>query len=774
MKVATPIARIIVLLRDRTGHDFSQYKRSTVSRRIERRMAAQQIETLDGYARFCSRTPAELDALFRDLLIGVTSFFRDPEAFEALEAEVIPRLFSAKPAGSEIRVWSAGCSSGEEAYSLAMLLRERADALGQGHVVRVFGTDIDAEAIDRARAGRYPVAIAADVPAERLAHYFTVEPGDTGYRVCKTVRSQLVFSEHDLIKNPPFSRVDLVSCRNVLIYMGAELQQAILPLFHHALNPDGFLFLGTSETVTASGALFSPLDRKAKIYARTSARAGLAPLATPVDVRDATIAARPPSAGKAKLPARPPLRELIEQALLQQVELAAALVTGTGDIHYLHGRTGRYFEPAPGAAGTSNLVRMAREGLRDELAAALREAVGASGIVLRPGLRVRTNGDFTVANLAIRRVAAGDDAAVEPPLYLVTLQEASPRFPDPRQEVAAVRAGDGAADPGAEVDARIAALEWEIRARDERLRIAAEQMDSSVEELSSSNEELQASNEELETATEELQSVNEELLTVNTELRSNVDALSVANRDMSNLLTGTHTISVDVDLRVLRFSPGATAVVNLIPTDVGRPIGHVASNLVGYDTLTADVQAVLRTLVPIVVDVQTVSGAWYTMRIQPYRTLENAIVGAVLTFSDITEAQQLREALRGANDLLRLAVVVRDSSDAITVQAMDGRILAWNGGATKLYGWSEAQALGMNTRDRIPEALRGVEIARVHGLSRSEILKPYLTQRMTRDGEVVGVTMVASALVDEAGNVYAIATTERRGSGPGSIDGATP
>jgi two-component system CheB/CheR fusion protein len=435
-----------------------------------------------------------------------------------------------------------------------------------------------------------------------------------------------------------------------------------------------------------------------------------------------------------------------------------------------------YLEPAPGEAGM-NILKMAREGLRHELTTALHKAEGTKEIVRHPGLRVKTNGDFTTVNLTIRPVAAGPElaegagpaATPETPLYLVILEEAPPIEPE-QAEKTATDAIDGAGDPDANTDARVAVLKQELRAKEEYLQTSNEELETSNEELKSSNEEmqsvneeLQSTNEELETSREELQSINEELATVNSELQTKVADLLRANNDMINLLAGTGiaTVFVDYQLRILRFTPSATQIINLILSDVGRPVSHIASNLVGYDRLVADTQAVLDTLVSKEVEVQTTEDKWYTLRIQPYRTLSNVIEGAVITFVDITEISQTREALRKANDLLRLAVVVRDAHDAITVQDLDGRILAWNPGAVRMYGWSEAEALKMNIRDLIPKGLREEALAKAHRLSRAETLEPYHTQRITKDGAVVEVSMVSTALVNEAGQMYAIATTER-------------
>ncbi len=773
-KVENALKKIFILLRAQTGHNFSQYKPSTIHRRIERRMAVHQIEAIDGYVKYLQQTSAEVEALFRDLLIGVTNFFRDPEAFQVLEDQVIPKLFAGKPAGAVIRVWTAGCSTGEEAYSIAILLVERIEALKQSYTVQIFATDIDSQAIATARAGLYPASIAADVSPERLARFFTAEADGSAYRIHKNIRDLLVFSEQDVIKDPPFSKLDLITCRNLLIYMGTELQRKLIPLFHYALKPDGWLFLGTSEGIGEFDMLFSVLDRKAKLYRRKEdlhgvQRVALGRFLPPMTAVDASL---PRGTARPAGPGQKSLRELTEHELLSQVIAAGALVNAHGDICYLHGRTGMFLEPAPGEAGINNILKMAREGLRRELTTTLHKAAGTKDTVLCPGLRVKTNGHFTTVNLTIRPVTTGPGATPDSPLYLVILEEAAAG--KVLIEQAAEVAVPGATTPDAE--ARIAALKAELRAKEEYLQSTNEELESSTEELKSSNEEMQSVNEELqstheelETSKEELQSVNEELATVNTELQTKVVDLSRANNDMNNLLAGTGigTVFVDHQLRILRFTPAASTIINLILTDVGRPVAHIVSNLVGYSCLVADVQAVLDTLVSKEVPVQTIDGKSYTMRIQPYRTLENVIEGVVISFVDITEMVKTRDALQKANELLRLAVVVRDAHDAITVKDIEGRILAWNPGAVRMYGWSEAEALKMNVRDCIPPAQREQEVEKLKHLSRAEILEPYRTQRLTKSGKLVEISMIATALLNEDGQMYAIATTER------AIEGGT-
>ena len=774
--LATPLTenalkKIFILLRTQTSHDFSQYKPSTICRRIERRMAVHQIDSTDAYVKYLQQNPVEVEALFRDLLIGVTQFFRDPETFEALEAQVIPKLFEGKPAGSVIRAWSTGCSTGEEAYSIAMLLHEHCVKLKQVYKLQVFATDIDSRAITTARAGVYPASVAENISPERLARFFTAEPDGSAYRIHKSIRDLLIFSEHDVIKDPPFSKLDLISCRNLLIYLGSELQKKLITLFHYALQPGGVLYLGTSETIGELGDMFTVLDRKNKIYQRNedfhgARRSALGRFLPPLMFKDTD---QPLFTGKMVHPLKLSLRELTEQSLLQQLAPVAALVNGHGDILYLHGRAGMFLEPAPGDAGINNILKMAREGLRRDLTTALHKAARSKERIQCRDIRVKTNGHHTLVNLSVSPVLSSTVGALETPLFLVILEEA-PALPTPSSALAALAQSAPATSHNGDINAQIVELNEQLQAKEEYLHAAKEELETSNEELKSSNEEmqsvneeLQSTNEELETSKEEMQSINEELATVKTELQPKVTDLSRANNDMNNLLAGTGigTIFVDFNLRILRFTPTATQMINLILSDVGRPIGHIVSNLIGYDRLVADVQEVLRTLIPKEIEVQTPESKNYTIRILPYRTLDNVIEGAVITFVDISEVVRTREALHKANELLRLAVVVHDAHDAITVQDLDGRIIAWNPGAVRMYGWTELEALSMNVRGRIPKALQELALAKVHQLSQAEILEPYQTQRLAKDGSVKEVSLTSTALVNESGNVYAIATTER-------------
>ena len=425
-----------------------------------------------------------------------------------------------------------------------------------------------------------------------------------------------------------------------------------------------------------------------------------------------------------------------------------------------------YLEPAPGEASVSNILKMAREGLRVDLTATLRRAVAAHDLARASNVRVRTNGSYSMVNLSVRPASSGK-AEAGSDLYLVVLEEAAPANSQAPGENDPAEVNEGGE---IDVDQRIAALKEELRTKEEYLEAANEELEttnedlrSSNEEMQSVNEELQSTNEELETSKEELQSVNEELATVNAELQTKVADLSRTNNDMNNLLAGTGiaTVFVDHALRILRFTPAATRLTNLIPGDVGRPVTHIVSNLVGYDRLALDAQSVLDTLVPKDVEVQARDGNWYMMRIHPYRTLDNVIEGAVITFVDISEVKRSQAALQKANELQRLAVVVRDAQDAITVQDLSGRTLAWNPGAARMYGWTETEALAMNVLDRTPQTLRGDELARVQRLAQEETLDAHRTTRLTKSGAVVQVSIISTALIDDKGRIYGIATTER-------------
>ncbi len=648
------LKKVCVLLRDQTGHDFSHYKENTLIRRIERRMALHQIKHTGDYVRYLRQTPGEATALFRDLLIGVTGFFRDQEAFAALETKVIPELFEGKRSNAPIRVWVCGCATGEEAYSIAILLQERLESLKKPFPVQVFATDMDNRSIEQARSGTFPASISADVPPGRLERFFTQDPGGGVYRIQKVIRDLIVFSEQDVIRDPPFSRLDLISCRNLLIYLNGDIQKKLISLFHYALNPKGFLFLGTSETVGELSSLFAPLERKWKLYQRQNDEAGL--FRPSLGEMLPRIVEPPGSLRLPEIGARQKgvenLRDLVVHNLLTHYAQAAVLINGRGDVLHIYGRTGKYLEPAAGDANM-NILTMARTGLRRSLKAALHRTVTKKQPVRHGDLQVRTNGDIVSVTLFLEP-ALSLIGEMLPDLFLAIFEEA-PKEPEVGERVGEI--GDQGFEVRADADRHIAALEGELRNKEEYLQSTIEEMETANEELKSTNEEmqsvneeLQSTNEELETSKEELQSVNEELATVNTELQTKVAELSRANNDMNNLLAGTGvaTLFVDLQLCIVRFTPAATQLINLIATDIGRPVRHIVSNFMSYENLVGDLQAVLEDLAPREKEVQTLSGDWFLMRMRPYRTLENVIEGAFITFVNITEFKRARESVTEA------------------------------------------------------------------------------------------------------------------------------
>ncbi|WP_094228780.1 chemotaxis protein CheB [Methanolobus psychrotolerans] len=743
---------IFTQLLTQTDHDFSQYKQKTLDRRIGRRMAVNDIKNLDGYARYLQHKPEEVKALFSDLLINVTSFFRNPKVFDVLQEQVIPHLFVGKSPDEFVRIWVVGSSSGEEAYSIGILLKEYMDKLKQTFKVQIFATDIDSPAIEQARKGVYTSSILTDVPPDRLKRFFIYDSDLNTYRIQKNIREMVIFSEQDVIRDPPFSKLDLISCRNLLIYMNKELQKKLIPMFHYALNPGGFLLLGSSESIGEFSYLFDTLDKQSKLY-QCKVVSGeynfsigtffSSPLETGVSKRPS---GKLPSENKLQM------RELTERKLLQQYAPAGALVNEHGEILYLHGRTGLYLELPPGEPGY-NILKMAREGLQQALTTTLSRAVTQKKQVVHSGIRVKTNGDFTTVDLKVQPV----EEAIDKKLYLVIFDVPPEPNPNQREKENSMNEEQGVAE-SADGEESVSALKEELRTMEEYLRavneeleVSNEELRSSNEEMQSMNEELQSTNEELETSREELQSLNEELSTVNAELQSKVAELSEANEDMNNLLarTGVGIIFVNNQLLIQRFTPAATKVINLIPTDVGRPLEHTVSNLLEYNMIP-DIQAVLDTLVPREIESHTHDGELYIVRIQPYRTLKNSIEGAVITFMKQTEA------------LNRLATVVRDSGDAITLQDMEGRILAWNPMAEQMYGWSETEALTMNVSRIVPENKKNEALALLKTLVQAEVPKPCRIKRLTKDGRIVDVWMTATPLVNADGKVYSIATTERK------------
>ena len=638
-KTQSALEKAVILLRAHTGHDFSLYKQNTLCRRIERRMGIHQINQMAAYVRYLQENSQELDLLFRELLIGVTNFFRDPIAWKQLGEKAIARLLAGRAPGPALRAWVPGCSTAEEAYSLAIVFKEAVDQAKPNvdFALQIFATDLDREAIDKARQGLFSDNIAADVSPERLKRFFTKE--ERGYRVRKEIREMVIFASQNLLMDPPFTRLDILSCRNLLIYLTTEVQKKLIALFHYSLNPGGILFLGSAETIGGRTDLFEPINNKTRIF--RSKESCLLP--ERVEFPSSFSAGLPTGPEPRPAPKAPvSFQSLADHLVLERFAPPAVLANDRGDILYISGRTGKYLEPAAGKANW-NLFAMAREGLRYELVGAFQKALRSKASITRHGLRVDADGGDQWVDLTIQRL---DEPVALQGLVMVV-------FTDVAQPVVAPKVERGSPKPHTR-SAGITKLENELlkvraeaRAALEERQTSQEEFRSANEELQSTNEELQSTNEELTTSKEEMQSLNEELQTLNAELQAKVDELSRASDDMKNLLNSTDiaTLFLDNDLRVRRFTPQATRIIRLIPADVNRPITDLASEL-RYAELAEDAREVLRTLASTEKTISARDGRWFTVRIMPYRTLDDRIDGVVITFADITQAKTLEAELR--------------------------------------------------------------------------------------------------------------------------------
>ena len=750
------LREILAALRARTGHDFRHYKQATVLRRIERRMQVNALRDMPSYARHLQSHPEETPALLADMLIGVTNFFRDREAFEALERDIIPALFEQKQGADDksLRVWSAACSTGEEAYSLGMLLVDQAEVSGvRGDIqLQVFATDIDDRALETARAGIYPEAIITDVPPTRLRQYFVKEQNH--FRMQKELRERILFARHNILRDPPFSRLDLISCRNLMIYLDRDIQIEVLRMFHFALNPGGYLFLGSSETADACSQLFTPVDKKNRIYR----------------AKDVGSSLRRAPAGPFKgfalsTPPRPPLHEPyrrnkkfsfadVHQRALEQYAPPSVIVNHEAEIVHMSDKAGSFLRYV-GGEPSLNLTTLIHPQLRLELRTALYQATHTGKSVEARRVRLERDGRDFYVNMVVRPFR-DNEAGSE---YMLVLFD----------EVEACMDSSMLEHPDTK-DSVLTQLEAELQQTKEQLQVTMEHSETSTEELRASNEELQAINEELRSATEELetskeelQSINEELTTVNFELKTKVDETSKINDDLQNLISSTDiaTVFVDRKMRIKWFTPRAREIFNVIGNDAGRSLLDITHRL-NYPLLHKDAAEAFGELHLVEREVSNRDGdRWYLARFLPYRTLDDRIQGAVLTFIDITDRRRAEAQLEAGEAHMRLLAQSTKGYAIITLDC-EGIITTWNRGAEAIFGYTEREAIGQTVdmlyteADRkagVPEAER--KRALMHGQASDE------RWHLRRDGSQCFFSGLVNPLVDNGGTVTGFAKIAR-------------
>ncbi|HAM10133.1 MAG TPA: chemotaxis protein CheB [Bacteroidales bacterium] len=677
VKDKSSLDKIIILLRTHTGNDFSMYKKNTLYRRIDRRMGIHKIDKIISYVHFLQGNPKEIEILFKELLIGVTNFFRDPEVWDNLRDKVFPDMFSKLPPGTVLRAWVPGCSTGEEAYSLAIIFKEALERNNHrpDFSLQIFASDIDSDAIMTARKGIFTGNIVADVSAERLNRFFSIS--DEGYRVNTEIREMLVFAQHNVILHPPFTKLDFISCRNLLIYMDNELQKKLLGLFYYSINDDGILLLGSSETLGAQSDLFTAVDGKQKIFSRNASARSTELLNFP-----SSFTRLKSFVSDKRLPDRSGLniQMIAEQQLLHYYSPSAVFVNEAGDIVYIHGHTGKYLEPPVGKANL-NIFAMLRENLRNEFFHAFHQVIAKKEPVGLRNIRFKTNGDTQLVNIDIQLIDKPEILYG----YLMILFTDVKMIPETHKPLKTRKGLAGIKQM--ELEDEIKRMREEMQNTLEELQTGQEELRSTNEELQSTNEELQSTNEELTTSKEEMQSLNEELQTVNAELQAKVDDFSRVNNDMKNLLNSTEiaTLFLDKELNIMRFTLQTTKLIKLIKSDIGRPFTDQASDL-NYSGLEGDANEVLRTLVFMQKEIPTKDGRWFLVRIMPYRTFDDRIDGLVITFINISEQKKIEAKLLNTEKINQF--VLSASTDIMLILSTGFNIKEFNPEAEKFFGKS--------------------------------------------------------------------------------------
>lgn len=642
-KLTSGIEKIFILLRDKTGHDFSLYKKNTIYRRVEKRMIIHQIDKIATYVRFLQENPQEIELLFKELLINVTNFFRDPEAYEILKKKALTQILKDNRNMGIFRVWVPGCASGEEAYSIAIIIKEIQDELKLKNSlkVQIFATDLSKDVIDKARRGVFPANIATDVSKERLKKYFIKD--NDNFQISKELREMVIFAYQNIITDPPFTKMNLISCRNVMIYFSQELQKKIISILHYSLLPSGILFLGPSETISGTGELFSSIDAKWRIYSKQdSLSLNYNIIDFPSLIPTFTNQKNVSPKGEAKLIYNN-LQFNFESLLLQKFVPASVLIKSNGDILFIQGKTGKYLEPSEGLAKL-NIFAMAREGLKYELSNIIQRVKKHKTEITHESLKVKSNGGYQLVNVTVKPIQEHHSLYG---LFLVYFEDVNDVQDTKKRKIKSI-------DNKSHQEGRIKDLESELMQTKEYLEGLIEEMQTSQEELKSANEELQSTNEELQstneeliTSKEEMQSLNEELISLNTELQNKIEELSKANNDLKNLLNSIDlaTIFLDNNLNIRRFTNITVKFFNLINSDIGRSINDIKSKLL-YDSLEEDVTSVMESLIFREIEVESKDGKWFLLRIMPYRTFENVIDGVVMVFYDITKNKELEKIIK--------------------------------------------------------------------------------------------------------------------------------
>lgn len=676
IKDKSALEKIIIILRNQTGNDFSSYKKSTIYRRIERRLAVHKIDRIAAYVSFLQENPKEVEILFKELLIGVTNFFRDPEMWRKLELETIPEAVAHLSSGSSLRAWVPACSTGEEAYSLAIAFKEAVEQIKPSKrlSLQIFATDLDNEAIEMARRGLFPVNISGDISPERLKKYFIKT--DEGYRVTSNIREMVVFAQHNLVMHPPFTKLEFISCRNLLIYLEHDIQKKILELFFYSLNREGILILGSSETSGAMSHLFSTLDPKLKIFKKSADAIPTKVLNFPSSF---SVTKHENTAKSIPEVSIQNIQVLADQVLLQQFAPAGVLVNDQGDILYISGRTGKYLEPAAGKANM-NIFVMLREELLNEFHVAFHQAIRKRETVELVNLRVGTNGSSQTLKISIQYIEKPE--ALRGTVMIIFADVPAP--PDPKPKKKPGRKVTGSARES-ELENALLNVREEMQNTIEEMQASQEELKSANEELQSANEELQSTNEELTSSKEELQSLNEEMQTLNAELQSKVDDFTRVSNDMKNLLNSTDiaTLFLDKELNIRRYTNEATKIFKFIKSDIGRPFTDQVSDLI-YPEMAEDALEVLRTLIFIQKQIPGKDGRWFSVRLMPYRTYDDRIDGLVITFINISDLKLAEERFDAALQLQTM--LLNSSSQMMIMLSTDWKIKELNPAAEDFFG----------------------------------------------------------------------------------------